>query len=76
MSKAKSADALKEKAKVAANKPAALGEDLDLSKFASEAEPLPYRADHRSCHQKLRSRCLRWGYARRHTAEIGHICSS
>ena len=61
MSKAKSADALKEKAKAAANKPAALGEDLDLSKFASEAEPLPYRADPSELPPKAKEQMLEVG---------------
>jgi len=45
MPEAKSSEALKDKAKAAVNKPAALGEDLDLNAFVSEAERLPYRAD-------------------------------
>ncbi len=45
MREIKSSEALKKKAKAAASKPAALGEDIDLANFASEAEVLPYRAD-------------------------------
>jgi Fe-S cluster assembly scaffold protein SufB len=45
MSEVKSKETLKEKARAAANKPAALGEDLDLNAFVSEAEKLPYQAD-------------------------------
>ena len=36
---------LKEKAKAAASKPAAMGEDIDLGAFINEAEPQSYRAD-------------------------------
>jgi Fe-S cluster assembly scaffold protein SufB len=49
---------LKEKAKAAANKPAALGEDIDLSKFASEAETLPYRADPSQLPDKAKEQML------------------
>ena len=45
MSEIKSSETLKEKAKAAVNKPASLGEDIDLSAFISEAEPQSYRAD-------------------------------
>jgi hypothetical protein len=41
----KSSSTLKEKAKAAVNKPAALGEDIELANFAAEAETLPYQAD-------------------------------
>ena len=45
MSEIKSSETLKEKAKAAVNKPASLGEDIDLSAFIGEAEPQSYRAD-------------------------------
>jgi hypothetical protein len=45
MREVKSSPTLKEKAKAAVNKPAALGEDIDLANFASEAEVPPYRAE-------------------------------
>ena len=45
MSEIKSLETLKEKAKAAVNKPASLGEDIDLSTFIGEAEPQSYRAD-------------------------------
>jgi len=58
MREVKSSPTLKEKAKAAANKPAALGEDIDLSKFASEAETLPYRADPSQLPDKAKKRML------------------
>jgi len=45
MSEMKSSETLEEKAKAAASKPAAVGEDIDLGAFISEAEPQSYRAD-------------------------------
>ena len=45
MSEIKSSETLKENAKAAVNKPASLGEDIDLSAFTGEAEPQSYRAD-------------------------------
>jgi len=41
----KTSKTYKDRAKVAANKPAALGEDIDLSTYISSAEELPYQAD-------------------------------
>jgi len=43
--KVKSAKTYKEKAKQAAAKPAAHGEDIDLSNYTSSTEELPYQAD-------------------------------
>ena len=45
MSEMKSSETLKKKARAAATKPAAVGEDIDLSAFIGEAEPQSYRAD-------------------------------
>ncbi len=45
MSEIKSSETLKKKARAAASKPAAVGEDIDLSAFVGEAEPQSYRAD-------------------------------
>jgi Fe-S cluster assembly scaffold protein SufB len=45
MREIKSSPADKEKAKAASAKPAALGEDIDISTFATEAEEQPYQAD-------------------------------
>jgi len=45
MSEMKSSETPEEKAKAAASKPAAVGEDIDLGAFISEAEPQSYRAD-------------------------------
>ena len=41
----KTSKTYKDRAKVAANKPAALGEDIDLSTYVSSAEEQPYQAD-------------------------------
>ncbi len=45
MSDIKTSKSLEEKAKAAANKPAAAGPDIDLNKFSGEAEKAPYRAN-------------------------------
>jgi len=45
MSEAKSLQTHKDKAKAAATKPAALGEDIDLTTYVSSAEAQPYQAD-------------------------------
>jgi len=45
MSKVKSPQTHKDRAKAAATKPAALGEDIDLSAYTSSAEEQPYQAD-------------------------------
>ena len=45
MREIRSSPADKEKAKAASAKPAALGEDIDISAFATEAEEQPYQAD-------------------------------
>jgi len=45
MREIKTSPAYKDKAKAAANKPAALGEDIDLSTYVSSAEEPPYQTD-------------------------------
>jgi len=45
VSKVKASGTNRDKAKTAAGKPAALGEDIDLSSYVSSAEELPYQAD-------------------------------
>jgi hypothetical protein len=45
MPEVKLSETLKDKAKAAANKPAALGKNLDLNAFVGGAESLPYLAD-------------------------------
>jgi len=45
MTEVKSSKSYKDKAKVAVTKPAALGEDIDLSTYVSSAEEQPYQAD-------------------------------
>jgi Fe-S cluster assembly scaffold protein SufB len=58
MREVKSSETLKRKAKAAVNKPAALGEDIDLSNFVSEAEALPYRADPSQLPDKAKKQML------------------
>ena len=45
MRELKSPKSYKDKAKKAANKPASLGEDIDLNAYASSTEELPYQGD-------------------------------
>jgi len=45
MSEVKTSKTYKDRAKAAANKPAALGQDIDLSTYVSSAEEQPYQAD-------------------------------
>ena len=45
MSEVKTSRTYKDRAKAAANKPAVLGEDIDLSTYVSSAEEQPYQAD-------------------------------
>ena len=45
MSEVKTSKTYKDKAQAAANKPAALGEDIDLNSYISSAEEQPYQAD-------------------------------
>ena len=45
MSEVKTARTLRDKAKAAASKPAALGEDVSLSDYVASAEPQPYQTD-------------------------------
>ncbi len=45
MSEVKTSKTYKDKAQAAANKPAALGEDIDLNTYISSAEEQPYQAD-------------------------------
>jgi len=45
MSEVNPSETLKKKAKAAANKPAAMGEDIDLGAYISEAEPQSYHPD-------------------------------
>lgn len=45
MDEAKTSKTYRERAKAAANKPAALGQDVDLGSYVSSAEEQPYQAD-------------------------------
>jgi uncharacterized protein len=51
----------KDKAKAAAAKPAAFGEDIDLSAYASSAEEQPYQADPSKLPAKTKNRMLQTG---------------
>jgi len=59
MREIKSSKTYKDRAKAAATKPASLGEDIDLSIYATSAEEQPYQADPSQIPDKAKSRC--WG---------------
>jgi len=61
MREVKSTKAYKDKAKAAKAKPAALGEDIDLSAFTAEAEALPYQADPSKLSAKAKKQMLQTG---------------
>ena len=61
MREVKSSKAYKDKAKAASAKPAALGEDIDLSAFATEAEEQPYQADPSKLPAKAKKQMLEAG---------------
>jgi len=61
MSEAKSSKSHKDRAKKAAAKPAALGEDIDLSKYATSAEEQPYQDDPSQIPDKARKQMLEAG---------------
>jgi len=54
----KSSKTHRDKAKAAANKPAALGEDINLSTYASSAEEQPYQADPSKLPDKAKEQML------------------
>jgi len=58
MREVKSSETYKDKAKAALAKPAALGEDIDLSTYASTAEEQPYHADLSQLPAKAREQML------------------
>ncbi|MFH1640059.1 MAG: SufD family Fe-S cluster assembly protein [Chloroflexota bacterium] len=61
MSEAKTSRTLKEKAKAALNKPAALGENIDLNAFHDEAEEMPYVPDASELPAKAKKQMLEVG---------------
>jgi Fe-S cluster assembly scaffold protein SufB len=61
MREVKSSTAYKDKAKTASAKPAALGEDIDLSTYASSAEEQPYQADPSKLPAKAKEQMLEAG---------------
>ena len=61
MSKVKSPQTYKDKARAAATKPAALGEDIDLSTYISSAEEQPYQADPSQLPAKAKKQMLEAG---------------
>ncbi len=58
MAKVRSPQSYKDKAKAAAAKPAALGEDIDLSAYASSTEEQPYQDDPSQLPAKAKERML------------------
>ncbi len=61
MREIKSSQAHKDKAKAASAKPAALGEDIDLSAYATSAEEQPYQADPSKLSAKAKEQMLETG---------------
>jgi Fe-S cluster assembly scaffold protein SufB len=61
MREVKSSKAYKDKARAAKAKPAALGEDIDLSAFSAEAEALPYQANPSKLSAKAKKQMLQTG---------------
>ncbi len=61
MSEVKSSRSYRDKAKKAAAKPAALGEDIDLSNYAASAEEQPYRDDPSQIPDKAKKQMLEAG---------------
>jgi len=57
----KSSKAYRDKAKAASAKPAALGDDIDLSTYVSSAEEQPYQADPSKLPAKAKEQMLRAG---------------
>ena len=61
MPEIKSSKTFKDRAKAAANKPAALGEDIDLSSYVSSAEEQPYQDDPAKLPAKAKEQMLEAG---------------
>ena len=61
MTEIKSSKTYKDKAKAASAKPAALGEDIDLSIYASSAEEQPYQADPSQLPARAKEKMLETG---------------
>ena len=58
MSEVKTSKTYKDKAQAAANKPAALGEDIDLNSYINSAEEQPYQADPSQLPAKVKQQML------------------
>jgi len=58
MTGTKSSKTLKDKARASADKPAALGEDIDLNSYVSSAEEQPYQADPAGLPAKTKAQML------------------
>ena len=58
MSEVKTSKTYKDKAQAAANKPAALGEDIDLNTYINSAEEQPYQADPSQLPAKVKQQML------------------
>ncbi|UCG10621.1 MAG: SufD family Fe-S cluster assembly protein [Dehalococcoidia bacterium] len=58
MTGTKSSKILKDKARASANKPAALGEDIDLKSYVSSAEEQPYQSDPAELPAKTKAQML------------------
>jgi Fe-S cluster assembly scaffold protein SufB len=61
MARVKSSKETREKAEAAANKPAAVGEDIDLAGYDSSAEAPPYQADPAALPPEAKERMLKAG---------------
>ena len=61
MSEVKTSKTYKDKAQAAVNKPAALGEDIDLNTYISSAEEQPYQADPSQLPARVKEQMLRAG---------------
>jgi Fe-S cluster assembly scaffold protein SufB len=61
MARVKSSKGIREKAEAAANKPAAVGEDIDLAGYDSSAEEPPYQADPAALPAEAKERMLKAG---------------
>jgi len=61
LAEVKSSQSYRDRAKAAVDKPAALGEDIDLSSYTSSTDQLPYQADPSKIPAKAKERMLESG---------------
>ena len=71
MNKIKTSPTFREKAKAAAGKKAALGEDIDLGKYSSDSEALPYQSDPSGLSPQTKERMLGAGVILDDTSQRG-----